>query len=46
MNCVAEFLYKEAGEPINWGESIFEGLPFSPNPSANLVSAVRGVILC
>jgi len=39
---IAEF-YKEAGEPIFWGESYFIGwATFGPNPSANFVSVKRG----
>lgn len=34
-------LILEAGEPIFWGESFMDGLPFIPNPTANLV-CVKG----
>lgn len=38
MNHIAEFL-NEAGDPIFGGVSNFGGAePFSPNPTANLVS--------
>lgn len=38
-------IQQEAGEPIFWGESFMDGLPFIPNPTANLV-CVKGLVLC
>ena len=46
LNIIAEFsLLGEAGDPFFWGESMYmEGQTLSPNPSANLVSVLRGFV--